>query len=845
MKLLKQGIMLSAFALTLASCSDEAGLDLGKGQGALRLALRTSAEVAVSAPTRAEIPTLAAPEIGQFAVRLTKSDNSYSKTWDSVDDFNAEEAFRTGTYTLEAFVGDIDTEGFDAPYFHGSAEVSVLEAKETQASVTASLANSMVSVDYTEGFKNYFKDYSARVHSAGHSYIDFAADETRAAFIAPGEVDLTVSFTNPQGQSTSLQPAGFTAKPRHHYRVKFDVAEGTGNAVLKIIFEDTLVSEDVTIDLTDELFTTPAPSVKAEGFVSGSAIEALEGNAPAAPFVFTVVARGTMAEANLTVDSESAPSFGREVNLVGASEAVQKQIASSGINAVGFFRNPDKLARLDVTEFVKTLPAGTHRISLVVKDRFTRVSEPVTLVVSTEAIHLEASASDVVFGAGQATVNIEYNGTDAEKAFSFKALDKYGVYKDCPVTGVREAARTRAFPVKSYVFTITLPDTERDAVPLQIFFHGEKRQEINIPVITPKYTVEADAFAKHVVLKVVPEDASQLGIIVNALKVSVAATRSTRNGGYTFTRDAENGFITVNGFNPATAYTVTTKLSAAADAAPVTSTPVTTEAAADVPNGDFSQTRQTINIQGINAGGPYKTTWVAGQNTSDIVIDEPTGWASINAKTCYEGSATKNTWFMVPSTFSSNGEVVLRNVAYDHNGTLPQEDSKVAVLGAYFSRNAPATIANSAAGELFLGTYSFTGTETRTPGVAFSSRPASVSFDFKYEPSGDDTASVEVKVLGDNDAVLASASRNLSASSSMQTVTMPFPAYAFGKKAKKIMVGFKSSVASVPPTVKNSGDALRDISSSQASRNVHIGANQYKSLATGSVLTIDNVKLNY
>lgn len=844
MKLLKQGIVLSAFALTLASCSDEAGLDLGKGQGVLRLALRTSAEVAVSAPTRAEIPTLAAPEIGQFAVRLTKSDNSYSKTWDSVDDFNAEEAFRTGTYTLEAFVGDIDTEGFDAPYFHGSAEVSVLEAKETQASVTASLANSMVSVDYTEGFKNYFKDYSARVHSAGHSYIDFKADETRAAFIAPGEVDLTVSFTNPQGQSTSLQPAGFTAKPRHHYRVKFDVAEGTGNAVLKIIFEDTLVSEDVTIDLTDELFTTPAPSVKAEGFVSGSAIEALEGNTPAAPFVFTVVARGTMAEANLTVDSESAPSFGREVNLIGASEAVQKQIASSGINAVGFFKNPDKFARVDVTEFVKTLPAGTHRISLVVKDKFTRVSEPVTLVVSTEAIHLEASASDVVFGAGQATVNIEYNGTDAEKAFSFKALDKYGVYKDCPVTGVREAVRTRAFPVKSYVFTITLPDTERDAVPLQIFFHGEKRQEINIPVITPKYTVEADAFAKHVVLKVVPEDASQLGIIVNALKVSVAATRSTRNGGYTFTRDAENGFITVNGFNPATAYTVTTKLSAAADAAPVTSTSVTTEAAADVPNGDFSQTRQTINISSINVGGKYAVdAWPIKkdyQHTSSILIDEPVGWTSINAKTAWTGSSNMNTWFVVPSTLMDNGAVKLRNVGYDHNGSSPSK-SGGNYNTKYYCENAP-EIGSRAAGELFLGSYTFDGKENRVEGWACQSRPTSMTFNYSYSPLNNESASAQISVLDAEGKIIASATEALEASSAMTPKTVALGAYGFGRHAASIRIKFMSSSASTPFVNIPSGSALDE---GQGLGSKTLPANSYKALATGSVLTIDNVKLNY
>lgn len=843
MKLLKHGIMFSAFAFALASCSDEGGLDLGKGEGAIRLALRTSAEVVVSAPTRAESATLTAPEAGHFAVRLTKSDNSYSKTWDSIEEFNAEEAFRTGSYTLEAFVGDIDTEGFDAPYFYGAADVSVLEAKETQVAITAALANSMVSVDYTEGFKSYFKDYSARVHSAGHSYIDFAADETRPAFIAPGEVDLTVSFTNPQGQSTSLQPAGFTAKPRHHYRVKFDVAEGTGNAVLKIIFDDTLVSEDVTIDLTDELFTTPAPEVKAEGFVSDSPVEALEGNAPASPFVFTAVARGGMAEASLTVDSQTVPAFGREVNLVGASAALQQQIASSGISAVGFFKNPDKLARLDVTEFVKSLPAGTHRISLVVKDRYTRVSDPVTLVVSTEAIHLEAQAEDVVFGSNQAFIDIEYNGANPDKAFTFKALDKFGVYKDCPITEVKQKAGTRSFPVKNYVFTLTLPDTERESIPLQIFFHGEKRTEIEIPVITPKYSVEADAFAKYVVLKVVPEDASQLGIIVNSLKVAVSATRSARNGGFTFVRDADNGLVTVKGFNPATPYTITTKLSAATDAAPVTSTSVTTEAATDVPNGDFSQTHQTINMT-AQVGGTWTGTIFPNPKyhiNAPIVRAEATGWASINANTCWSGSSNINTWYTVPSTWADNGNVTVRSVGYSHSGSDLGSTKETLV---YYCKNTPTFDAGERiSGELFLGTYSFDGNESRTDGITFGSRPASLSFDYTYVPYGDEKGLAYVAVFDESGRIIATGSMNLNPVGVMTTETISLSGYPFSSRAASLQVRFLSTANGVPGISIPSGSALKE--HKHALGNQTLDANRYNAVATGSVLVLDNVKLNY
>lgn len=838
MKLLKKSLWLSAGLLALVSCSSDE-IDFGAGQGVLRLRLAASSEIALSAPTRAEIPVLSAPDIADFAVRLTKSDNSYSKTWDSLDDFNAEESFRTGTYTLEAYVGDVDTEGFDAPYFYGAAQVSVMEAKETEASLTASLANSMVSVDYTDAFKNYFSDYSARVHSAGHSYIDFAAGETRAAFISPGEVDLSVTFTTPQGQTTSLQPAGFTAKPRHHYRVRFDVGEGTGNAVLKIIFDDSLVSDDITIDLTDELFSTPAPEVKAEGFVPGSPLEILEGSL-SDPLVFTVVARGGMAEANLTVNSETVPTFGREVNLIGASASLQQQLADAGISAVGFFKNPDKLARLDVSGFVAGLPAGTHSLSLIIKDRFTRVSEPVILTLNTEGIEINAVPSPVILGTDNARITVDCNGINAEKAITFKALDKFGVYQDCPVESVSETS-TRSFPTKRYIFNITLPDTERAEIPLRMFYNGVLKAELSVPVTMPRYEVEADAFATRVVLKIIPENPSELSMIVNALKVAVASSGA---GPFSFSRDAQSGLVTVSGFSPATDYTINTAL-VSLDGEPATSTPVTTEAATDVPNGDFSLTRQTINILRINAGGAYKTTGVSGQNTTDIVIEEPTGWSSINSKTCYEGSATKNTWFMVPSTLASAGEVVIRNVAYDHNGTMPAVDSKVALLGAYFSRNAPGNIANSAAGELFLGSYSFAGSESRTDGISFGSRPVSVSFDYRYQPSGEDYGNVVVRIIGDGDEVISSVSKNVSASESVRTETLQLPPYPFGKKAKRLVMCFKSSTASIPPTVKPSGDALKDISSSQSSRNVHISANQYKSLAIGSVLTLDNVKLNY
>lgn len=839
MKLWQHGVLLGGMLICLASCSDDNGFEGIEGAGGIRLSLRTSAEVAVSGPTRSEIPTLTAPGAESFSVKLTKSDNSYSKAWESIDDFNSEESFRTGTYTLEASSGAMEEEGFDKPYFHGAAEISVLEAKVTEASITATLANTMVSVDYTDGFKKYFKDYSVRVHSAGHSYVDFAADESRAAFVVPGEIDLTLTMTNPQGKTTSIQPAGFTGKARHHYRVTFDVEQGTGAAVLKIIFDDTLVAEDVSIDLTDALFSTPAPEVKASGFTPGSVIEVLEGTAPSENYVYTVVARGKMSEAKLTIDSDYTPTFGKEVDLIGASETVKQQIAASGINAVGFFKNPDKLGRLDVTNFVKGLPAGTHKITLVVKDAFTRVSEPITLIVTTEAISVEARAEDVVFGNSSVRVLIDYNGEDAAHAFSFKAMDKYGSFKDCAISEVKQNVKTRAFPSKNYAFTITLPDTERDVIPIQVYYHNVKKAELQTNVLTPNYDVEADAHSTFVVLKVNPEKASQLGAIVSALKVNVIASRSTRNGSFTLTRDAERGYVTVKGFTPSTGYTLTTQLSAEGEAK--TSSSVTTEGATPLTNGDFGQSSETVNFNKVQVGGKFLVGAITYTVWSNITASEPTGWASVNSKTAYSGSTNHNTWYLVPSTMMDGDAVKLRSVAYDHNGAEIPRTGKFSSF-TYYNPTA-ANPSSRAAGELFLGSYSFDGSEHRTDGINFGSRPASMTFDYKYAPYGSETGEAYITVLDASDAVIATKNIALSSSSDMKSTTVALPDYPFGKKASKLLLGFRSTKGSEIGVKIPSGSELNE--GGGLNIDYKVATNGYKTLATGSVLTIDNVRLNY
>lgn len=840
MKLSYQAVLLSALAVAMGACSEDNPW-MSEGEGGIALRLSASADVKDAIPVlRSEVPSLEAPSPSDFSISLTNLTTEEVKTWATLADFQNQRTFATGQYTLTAFYGDVDDEGFEKPCFKGEAQVNVLESRESTVEVTATLANSMVSIDYTDGFRSYFRDYGVTVHSEGHSYIEFAGDETRPAFVAPGEVSLIVSVTNPSGKTATIQPAAFPAAPQCHYHVTFDVNTGDrGDAQLQIIFDDSLTQEDVFIDLTDELFSSPAPKVTPTGFTDGQTIELLSGNSAEQDLKFNVVAYGGISSALLTISGDGfTPAFGSEVELVNASAAVQQQLAELGITAVGLFKNPSNLATVDVSGLAAHLPVGKFAVSLVVKDPFTRVSEPLTLNISTEPVVLEVEDGTAIFNSGQATINVSYNGADPEKNISFKALAKTGVYKECEVLSVTESSRTRSFDVKDYIFTIALPDTDRDRIPVRVFFGGAEKTEVNVDVVIPQYDIEIDPFATYAKLKVVPANASDLAAIVNCLSVYANGNAVAADHIY---RNAETGIVAFGGLTPATNYAIGTSLTSAA---PASTQSITTEAATAVPNGDFSDTYEAINMQGINVGGQYTGTIFGTpkyQKTGNIVRNMATGWASLNDLTCYSGASNINTWFCVPSTYVENGEVTVRSVGYSHNGTTPSTTQKT---GIWYCQNSPSfSDSEKCAGELFLGSYSFDGSAHRVDGIDFASRPQQLSFDYKYVPYNNETGKVEVSVIGVDGSVLASQTDELASTASMTTKTVSLSGYPFGSKAASLRVRFVSSTSSVPAINVISGASLQ-VGNSLASQNV--GTNdECKAFAAGSVLTVDNVKLIY
>lgn len=864
MKIRNQLFLLSLAALGFGACSEDNPWASGRGEGKIDLQLSASADIKDALPiVRAGAPDLIAPDVSDFAIELKNLDTDEVRSWSTLEEFNAEKGFAVGSYKLTAYYGSVHEFGFYKPYFVGETNVTVLEGRESSAEVVAQLGNAMLSVEYTEAFKNYFQDYFVTVLNQGEGSFIFSSGESRPGFVAPGTISLNLNATNPFDLSDKdkkpISLARFAVQARHHYHVTIDVegVSGVGEASLKVIFDDNVDHEDVTISLTEELFTTEGPKINPDGFADGAVVEALSGNDSPNPLKFDISCKGGIKSAKLTVGGDHNLPF-REVELVNASAGTQAILEQNGVKVTGIFGNESEFACVNVTGLSKYLPEGNFPVSVSVTDQVDRITDPVTVNISTRPIVLRFIEGSAIYTTPSlteknidATVFVSYNGLNPKDCIMFKNKCQFGDFKDCEVVSVEESTHTRAFEEKTYIFNLRLCDAQNSPVPMEMYFNGVKYGDtFSINVVEPDFSLEADAFAKYARLKVEAKDQAQMSTIVNNLKLKLngSSINSSQLG-----INQEDGMIYLYGLQSDKVYSLEYKLTDKVGS--VNSIGFRTEALETITNGDFSQTTEYINIDKLNSGGQYKAGVKSKcYNTEHLLVNEPKGWANLNSLTCYEGSTCKNTWFMVPSTYTETVQqnekdivaVVVRSVAYDHNGIEPAFKDWGTWNYTYYNPNLPATIASKASGELFLGSYNYDTSPSRVDGVTFNSRPSSVTFSYIYIPYGNEKGEAVIKLFAEDDSVVASVVSELVTHQSWYTQTLEFTYPEFGKRAVKLEISFKSTKGNSIGTWMPESGNVDNVSGVPGADGGHkLGINASKSLSTGSVLTISDIKFNY
>lgn len=820
MKLLHYGFLLVGAALGLAACSEDNPWMNSDGEGGILPLVNADSHVKDAIPTRATAMT---PDVQEFGLKLTKADGQFTKTWDRLADFDEKQGFRSGEYTLEAFYGSIDEEGFEKPCYKGAAQVVVKPGEQTEVAVTATLANSMVSIDYTDAFKNYFADYQTSLHTEGYGYNELPKDCPDPMYVAPGKVQISVAFTKPNGQSATVQPAEFTAEARHHYHVTLDCNNGNvGDAQLIVTFDDTVDQEEVIVDLSDELLNMPEPEVTPQGFTDGQTLQLIEHSPADSPMKFTAYVPAGIQAATFTVNSDSyTPPFGREVDLASADGAVQSQLAAAGIKVLGLFKNPDKLATVDFSGLIEQLPAGTHTITLQMKDRLTRVNAPVSVTIVNAPLELSFISAPVCpFGSTSATVNISYNGTDPRRDITVQGLNDDGVWVDCPVTSAAATnakarkSRSDAFPSKAYALGVTVPVTTRD-IQVRIYYKGVQKAT---GVIKRGYAVEANAFARHAILTVKTNKES-IASTVNSLRVYDGEKEL---GAGNITRDPANGTVTITNLKGSTRYHLYFTTASSGSSFTDADVAFTTEAEAQVENAGMENWySEKVHSQKTLGIGEDIYRWFPNAQGSNY-------WGTRNATTTGQSTGTTCYYTSFSGTINSGNAAEISTLGWGKGVTFGGANDKPQVT----------------AGMLFMGSHSYSGSETTFEpsketfdyGRSFTSRPTSLSFDYKFTSHNSEAFKAYVVIenrAGGKTTRLAYGELVSNTNVSNFTNTTIRLNYSnLTLKATHAYIVFISSNAENPGVSKHQG-----------SKNAFKGNSDSKYI--GNVLTVDNIKFNY
>jgi hypothetical protein len=184
-----------------------------------------------------------------FKVTIYKADGSTVQVFEHASDIPAVVELETGDYYVEAHSDNDLPAAFDNPYYFGVSEVFTINSN-TQASVLVNceLANTIVSVVYSENITSSFSSYTTTVSSTEGS-LEFSEVETRLGYFRtlPLEILVELSYAQPDGTPVSKTLAGSIPDPlaNRHYQVLVDASIDEGFATFQILHDESEVPVEV------------------------------------------------------------------------------------------------------------------------------------------------------------------------------------------------------------------------------------------------------------------------------------------------------------------------------------------------------------------------------------------------------------------------------------------------------------------------------------------------------------------------------------------------------------------------------------------------------------------------
>ncbi len=192
--------------------------------------------------------------VEDFKVMIFNTSHQEVLSFDREADMPDEIELEPGQYYVTASSDNNLPAAFDNPYYYGESDAfSITPGELTSVSVNCELANTMVSIVYSNNVKNNYADYNTTVSSSAGSLL-FTSSETRAGFFQPLALHISAVLTR-QKEDGSIENKTLTgsipaSQARKHYEIHIDALPAEGSSAIQVTVDKGTEPVEV-VEITD------------------------------------------------------------------------------------------------------------------------------------------------------------------------------------------------------------------------------------------------------------------------------------------------------------------------------------------------------------------------------------------------------------------------------------------------------------------------------------------------------------------------------------------------------------------------------------------------------------------
>ena len=241
-------LILTTLALLGGGCSKEEIPETTDGEGSVEFRTTTCSEVD-SQTTRAQtsLPDNCKPSGNSFKLVVKGKEGTataeYLAEYTTLSEYTAP-FMPSGDYTATISYGDPQQEGSTAFCYQGALDFTILARKTIQKTITASLTNSVISLECGEWFKKYYSEAQFTVQTEAGNNFSFTPSSSpdTPIFVKPGSKLLlkgtAVKAQNGVKVEFPQQQIGVTTARTWH-KIRIDASQA-GQGSISIRLDDTL-----------------------------------------------------------------------------------------------------------------------------------------------------------------------------------------------------------------------------------------------------------------------------------------------------------------------------------------------------------------------------------------------------------------------------------------------------------------------------------------------------------------------------------------------------------------------------------------------------------------------------